>query len=279
MVALVQHRDDHRDPGHLWRSRVTAYYSGPIVARRFHSLILCYHGVSDAWEHSLAVRPRALERQVRSLIRRGYRPVSADDAVEGGSRRFHVTFDDAYTNVASGLAILEALDVPATVFACASYADDGRALDIPELAAAVAVFGNHMATMTWDELGDLAERGVEIGSHTLTHPHLPRLSDAELERELDESRRRFEDVLGRPCRYLAYPFGDDDERVYRAAERAGYAAAFSLRGSADKTDRYALPRVDLYRRDGLIRTTLKTSFVRSPAVAALTRLRAVTGRT
>jgi peptidoglycan/xylan/chitin deacetylase (PgdA/CDA1 family) len=249
------------------------------VARRFHSLILCYHGVSDAWEHSLAVRPRALERQIRSLIRRGYRPVRASEAVAGGGRRqFHVTFDDAYKNVASGLAILDALDVPATVFACASYADDGRALDIPELAAAVAAFGDHMATMTWDELGELAERGVEIGSHTLSHPHLPRLSDSELERELVESRRRFEDVLGRPCRFLAYPFGDDDERVYRAAQRAGYAAAFSLRGSADKSDRYAVPRVDLYRRDGLIRTTLKTSFVRGPAVAALTRLRAAARR-
>ena len=65
--------------------------------------------------------------------------------------------------------------------------------------------------MTWDELRALAERGVEIGSHTLTHPHLPLLSDEELLRELGDSREQFEAELNRPCRYLAYPYGENDD--------------------------------------------------------------------
>lgn len=132
-----------------------------------------------------------------------------------------------------------------------------------------------MATMTWAELAALSERGVEVGSHTLTHPHLPRLSDEELRRELVESRERLQDKLGRSCRYLAYPFGDDDERVHRAAERAGYEAAFALRATADPFDRYAIPRVDIYRKDTLLHTTLKTSLARRPAVAAASWVRAL----
>jgi peptidoglycan/xylan/chitin deacetylase (PgdA/CDA1 family) len=244
------------------------------LSSHFRSLILCYHGVSDAWTHSLGVRPRALELQVRSLLRRGYRPVGASEAVTGRPRLLHVTFDDAYRNVDAGLQILDRLSVSATVFACPAYADDGRPLDVPEVADAAAAHPEHMATMTWDDLAAIAERGVEVGSHTLTHPHLPQLTDEDLRRELLESRRRMEDVLGRSCRYLAYPYGDDDERVHRAAERAGYEAAYSLRARANPFDRYAIPRVDLYRRDTLFRATLKTSLARRPAVAAADWIRA-----
>ena len=100
--------------------------------------------------------------------------------------------------------------------------------------------------MTWDDLRDAAERGVEIGSHTLSHPHLPRLHDDELERQLRESRAKIEDELGRVCRFLAYPFGDDDARVHAAAARAGYEAADPLWTFDRPVDRHALPRLDLY---------------------------------
>lgn len=239
----------------------------PHVSRRFRSLILAYHAVSDAWVHQLAMPTLLMERQLRSLLYRGFRPASAGDTLSGARRLLHVTFDDAYKSVAGALPILERLGLRATVFACAGYADDGRPLDVPELAEEAAAHPEHLATMTWDELRDLAERGVEIGSHTVSHPHLPELSDAELDRELRESRGRCEEELGRPCRFLAYPYGEHDARVQTAVRRAGYAAAFSLRGRTSPTNLYALPRVDLYPRDTLWRATLKTSFVRQPATA------------
>lgn len=241
-------------------------------------LVLCYHGVSDSFDHSLAVKPGALEGQLRGLVRRGYRPVTAGDTLNESGRVLHVTFDDAYKNVFDAVPILQGMNVHATVFACTGFAVDGRPLDVPETAEAAAESAGDMATMTWDELRSLAEQGIEVGSHTVSHPHLPRLADEELERELRESRTQLEDELGRPCRFLAYPFGDDDERVYRSAERAGYEGAFSLRGPAKGHDRYAIPRVDIYRRDTALRARLKTSSLRRPAVAALTRLRAFGSR-
>ena len=222
-------------------------------------LVLCYHGVSDSWPSGLSVGPRQLEQQLRSLLRRGYRPADADRAVAGRGRLIHVTFDDAYRSVAAALPVLELLGVPATVFACASFADDGREPDVRELAYEVRSYPGELLTMDWDRLRDLAERGVEIGSHTFTHARLPDVPDGQLDAELRDSRERIADELRRPCRFLSYPYGEQDARVRAAAERAGYDAAFALPGKRTFADRYAIPRVGVYRADRGVRFLVKTS--------------------
>jgi peptidoglycan/xylan/chitin deacetylase (PgdA/CDA1 family) len=226
--------------------------------RRFQPLVLCYHAVSEMWADGLAVRPRELENQLRSVLRR-YRPVGAAEVVEGRGKLLHVTFDDAFRSVHSAIEMLDELGISATVFACTDYADDGRPLAIPELAREAASHPDELTTMRWDELRALADRGVEVGSHTLTHAHLTYLSDADLARELRDSRQRIEDELGRSCRFLAYPYGEEDGRVQAAARAAGYVAAFGLPGTDRPINRYSLPRVGVWRTDSLLRMTLKTS--------------------
>jgi peptidoglycan/xylan/chitin deacetylase (PgdA/CDA1 family) len=221
-------------------------------------LVLCYHAVSDGWDDVLSVGPLALERQLRRLLALRYRPASAGEAVAHRGRVLHVTFDDAFRSVHAAVPVLERLGVPATVFACTGYAERGDPLAVPELAAEAAAHPGELATMTWDELRSLAERGVEVGSHTVTHAHLRRLAHDDLARELRDSRERLEAELDRPCRFLAYPYGEEDGRVRRAAREAGYEAAFGL--SPDGVaDRFAVPRVGIWRHDGLARVTLKTA--------------------
>jgi peptidoglycan/xylan/chitin deacetylase (PgdA/CDA1 family) len=239
------------------------------------ALVLCYHALTEDWPHALATPLATFERQLEGILRRGYRPASASEVVERGGRLLHVTFDDAFRSVSRGLPVLERLRLPASVYASTGFAGEGRPLDVPELAADAAAHPDALATMDWDALRGLAERGVEIGSHTVTHPHLPRLSDEEVRRELQDSRRQIEDELARPCRFLAYPFGDEDARVRAAAAAAGYEAAFALPGREDRIERFAIPRVGVYRRDTGLRLRLKTTRgLRRPA-AALLRL---TGR-
>jgi peptidoglycan/xylan/chitin deacetylase (PgdA/CDA1 family) len=222
-------------------------------------LVLCYHAVSADWEHQLAVRPDDLLEQVGRLVRHGYRPVSAAEALEGRSKTLHVTFDDAFRSVSQVVPALARLGARTTVFACPGYADDGRRLEVGELAAETSAPADEVETMRWDELRELLERGVEVGSHTVSHPRLTRLSDAELEGELGRSKEQLEDELGRPCPFLAYPFGDQDARVRAAARRAGYAGAFALPGERRPLDPYAVPRVGVYRKDTRLRLALKCS--------------------
>jgi peptidoglycan/xylan/chitin deacetylase (PgdA/CDA1 family) len=226
--------------------------------RRSRPLVLCYHAVSASWTHPLSISPRLFKRQVESLLRRGYVPCSASDAMAGTRRSLHVTFDDAFRSVSAGVDVLERFGVPATVFVCAACGDDGSPPPVPELAAEVEAHPDELATMTWGELGALAERGVEVASHTATHPHLPELSSVELDRELQGSRERIEDELRRPCRFLAYPFGEEDARVRAAARRAGYEAAFALSTKGETPDRFAVRRIGVYPNDRPARLAIKS---------------------
>ena len=238
------------------------------------SFTLCYHSVSDDWDHQLAIRRASFERQLRSVIRRRYRPVSADEALAGAGRVFHVTFDDAYRDIAAALDFIKSLGGSATIFAATAFADDGAPLAVPELEDEVRAHPERLLTMNWDELRGLVARGFEVGSHTVSHPHLPSLSDDELDAELLGSKLRCEEELGVPCRYLAYPYGEHDDRVRAAARRAGYVAAFALHGQNPRADPFAVPRVDLYRNDGRAVETIKTSPLRRPAFATARLLRA-----
>ena len=197
-------------------------------------LVLCYHAVSPTWEHRLAIHPDLLLRQVRALSR---------------FRQVHATFDDAFRSAATVFPALERLGVTLQIFVCTRYALVGAPLTISELAGDDP---EQLATMNWEELREHAARGVAIGSHAVSHPHLTTLSDVELRRELNESKQEIEDRLDRPCHDLAYPYGEHDARVRTAARAAGYARAYALRGS--RSDAYAAPRLDLYRRHTVPRT-------------------------
>jgi peptidoglycan/xylan/chitin deacetylase (PgdA/CDA1 family) len=240
------------------------------VPRKFRSFIVCYHAASAGWDHDLSLAPPEIERHVAFLLRSGFRPGSVADAL-AGRRVLHVTFDDAFRSVVDVLPELERLRVPVTMFACSDFARDGRPLDVPELALDARAEPEKLATMNWDALRALAERGVEIGSHTVSHPHLTRLTDAELARELQDSRERVAAELGR-CRYLAYPYGEYDSRVSAAAAAAGYEAAFALAApERPDVEIYAIPRVGIYRSDGIARVALKAIRPARRAAAALRR--------
>jgi peptidoglycan/xylan/chitin deacetylase (PgdA/CDA1 family) len=200
-------------------------------------VVLCYPAVSRFWDHRLSIHPDLLIRQVRLFSR---------------VRRVRATFDDAFRSAASVFPKLEQAGVPVQLFVCTGYAREGKPLAIAELAGDDP---EQLKTMTWEELRAHAARGVDIGSHGVAHAHLTRLTDAELRRELTESKRQIEDELGRPCADLAYPYGEHDERVRAAVRAAGYERAYGL--TDDGRDPYALRRVDLYRRHSPVRALLR----------------------
>jgi peptidoglycan/xylan/chitin deacetylase (PgdA/CDA1 family) len=237
-------------------------------------LVLCYHAVSDTWHHRLSVPAEALEAQLRHLIGQGWRPVGALEAATGRGKLMHVTFDDAFTSVRNALPVLERTGARATVFACAGYAGEGRPLAVPELDGEPAA---ELETMTWDELRGLVERGLEVSSHTVSHPHLPLLSDDELAAELRDSKQHLEDELGRSCTVLAYPFGECDDRVRAAAKAAGYEVAFGLPGDATGRDPFDLFRVGVWNGDSARKVAFKANgLVRSPTALKLRRVLGVT---
>jgi peptidoglycan/xylan/chitin deacetylase (PgdA/CDA1 family) len=98
------------------------------------------------------------------------------------------------------------------------------------------------------ELKQLADAGMTIGAHTLSHPTLVEQPVDLARTEIAHCRKAVETFLGKPVWAIAYPFGGPDsvgDREYRLAEAAGYECAFVNVGGTLGTapDRFSLPRI------------------------------------
>jgi peptidoglycan/xylan/chitin deacetylase (PgdA/CDA1 family) len=228
-------------------------------------LVLCYHGVSETWPAEIAVTPHDLRAQLDRLVRSGYRGATFTEAVTAPpfKRTLAVTFDDAYRSVLDlALPILDGLGLPGTVFAVTDFAESGRPLTWDGISMwAEGRHAHELHGLSWAELAALETAGWEIGSHTRTHPRLTQLDDDTLAEELVGSRAACERALGHPCLSIAYPYGDVDERVMTASEKAGYVVAAGLVPVRRAPDRAHLDvlRVGVYLPDTIRRFGLKTS--------------------
>lgn len=190
-------------------------------------VVLAYHAIheSEPGIHAPDVidAPATLERDVRALLAAGYRFRTAGELVAetGGAEppagTAVLTFDDGWRDGLTVAApLLARLGVRGTFFVCPG------------------LFGNHDPRMGEagrmllgpDEARALHDAGMELGAHSLNHPDLTEVDDAELRRQLAGSKEEVEAITGQPCRTFAYPFGCHDGRVRRAAGAAGYALAF-----------------------------------------------------
>ncbi len=107
-------------------------------------------------------------------------------------------------------------------------------------------------TLTVTELRSLAScADIDIGAHTVTHPQLSRLPQAERRREIRSSKTAIEGWIERPLAHFAYPFGDHDGATRQDVVAAGLAAACTTHCGilVDASDLYAIPRVAVLNGD------------------------------
>jgi peptidoglycan/xylan/chitin deacetylase (PgdA/CDA1 family) len=214
-----------------------------------HVAILMYHSIGAPSTESLrelTVEPSQFDDQLATLHDAGTRFVTvdevpallADPAAADGRPTVAVTIDDGLADLATGaVPALARYRAPATLFvptafvgATASWlrGDDGR-----------------RPMITWPALAELADAGLEVGSHghrhlasDVNHPDLVR-TDAL------RSRAQLEDRLGRPIRSFCFPFGYGPPAAREAVRRAGFAQACVIADLPAQSgdDRFALPRL------------------------------------
>ena len=234
-----------------------SWASGALAVRRLLApgprvRALIYHRFGEGRGDPYQVTPAAFEAQMRWLAEQG-RLVSLDDIaafVAGRRALAHdavlVTIDDGCRSLYThALPILRAYGVPAVAFVSAG------------LIATDAVGADHGERyLTWDELGQLREAGVEVGSHAWSHRSLGRATRAEALDEAARSRRVLEERLRAEVRSFAYPFGtraDFSPETDRLLEQAGYTIAFnSMHGAISPgLAPVSLPRVKIEGGEGL----------------------------
>ena len=93
---------------------------------------------------------------------------------------------------------------------------------------------------------------ISIGAHSVTHPSLTTLDKGARNREISESKRACENLVGKPVDGFAYPYGDFDDEVRKAVQANGftYAVAANNATVTAKSDRLALPRLQVLNWDG-----------------------------
>ncbi|MBM3666213.1 MAG: polysaccharide deacetylase family protein [Actinobacteria bacterium] len=225
------------------------------------SLVLSYHAVSPRWPSVLSVSPGRFREQLELLIERGYTGATFSQVVSGAAprRSLVVSFDDGYASVLEhAVPIMRELDLPGTIFVPTDFVGAPGPMRWPGIDEwSEGPFREELRCLDWDQLRGLRDAGWEVGSHTRSHPRLSRLQDDALLAELAGSRDRLREELGGDRRSLAFPYGDEDERVQRLAGQAGYAAAASMRCGPEQP--LCWPRVGVYPADRRWRFWLKTS--------------------
>jgi len=111
-------------------------------------------------------------------------------------------------------------------------------------------FQKRFFMMTRAQLEKLAQAGMTVGAHTVSHPVLAEQSDESALAEMIESRQALESMLGRRIWAFSYPFGEPSSvraREIACAERAGFECAFVNWGGGfgARLSRYAIPRVHI----------------------------------
>lgn len=206
--------------------------------------ILMYHVVSaptvGAPYPELFVPARVFGAQMRTLARHGYHGVTLSQV-------------DAYWR--SGVAL-----PPKPIVV--SF-DDGYLSDYTHALPALRRLGwPGVLNLEWDNLrpGDLPpllvrrliKAGWEVDSHTLTHPDLTTVSDAQLRDELVRSRDLIRRHFHVPADFFCYPAGRFDARVVAAVRAAGYRGATTTSpGLASPTQAFTLHRIRVDGTDGV----------------------------
>ncbi len=255
------------------------------------AVFLCYHSIAERGASYLSLPADLFERQLALLRRRRFRSGGIADLRRLlRSERLprptaFLTFDDGFRdNAETALPLLREYGFRPLVFVLPGHLDGGREFDWPEVAEARVAHPDEMQSLSWRQVDEMVGEGAEIGSHTLTHPHLDQLDDERLAHELAESRAQLVRRLG-VCETLAYPFGECNERVVEAARSAGYSFAFSLpQGPESRFGPLRIPRLNVDRRDRGSRFLLKLSaagrrFLLSDAAERTRRMRDALART
>jgi len=215
------------------------------------AIILMYHNIDippkGARIPNLYVTPRMFRFQMWYLRLAGYQVLSIQElvaAVEAGDTRHNMvalTFDDGYEDFyKNAYPVLKHYGYPSTVYVVSKLVGKNNVWDSRNENFAKPL-------MDWDTIREISKNGVQIGSHTKTHPELTRIQSDELNKEIAGSKNEIEDHLDRTIDAFCYPGGNQNKEVQEAVKKAGYRHAVTTqRGHVDKGyDPFALRRIPI----------------------------------
>jgi len=193
------------------------------LLRKIHPgecVVLYYHSVTPDQRTRFAAQLDILLRSAEPI------DVTKEVRLRPGVHYVGVTFDDGFENlVQQAIPELKKRNIPATVFVISDA-----------LGKAFGPAGRAEKVMSLEQLRSLPAELISIGSHTVTHPMLPLLSESEARTELMQSRGTLEGFLSRPVLTFSFPFGGFSQRLTELCREAGYERIFTTAPAFAFTD-------------------------------------------
>ena len=183
-------------------------------------VVLYYHSVNKA-------DIRNFEKQM-SCLRDNFTVVKPSEILstrnQNNSAIVAITFDDAFVNIAeNAVPILKKYGLSAGIFVPAAKMGHRPDWEIME-----NCHDHNELVMNRKQIAELDGKGFEINSHTLSHPKLVELEDAQQLSELKVSKQVLERLIGHEVLAISYPYGIHNERVCRNAKKCGYHLGFTI---------------------------------------------------
>ena len=217
----------HYDAAATWRRIEGIYRQARAIASGRRVPVVMYHRVVEQppeGRHGIWVTRERFAAQLDSLARRGcttigFAEYAAFLAGEAGlpKRPVILSFDDGYAdNCTVALPLLRERGMKAVVFLIGDARITTNAWDVAQGESEVPLLAG-------EQVREMADAGIEFGSHTRSHAALPGLPADRLRVEVAGSRRAIEERVGAPILSLCYPYGAVDAAAKEAVAEAGYA--------------------------------------------------------
>ncbi len=212
-------------------------------------IIINYHKIEHKSDFGITSRkPADFCNDLDELIENGYVTVTFQDLNDDAkiaSKPVIITFDDAYLSFYdSAYKNLLQRNMKAVVFVPVNYIGMRNKWD-------VQFFGKSYFHMNEDQIKEISQNNIEIGSHTLNHRYLNTLNDEELERELKESKSKLEKIVNKPVLSISYPFGKYNKRVLKYAKKYYKYGVQQINNSFKESEfrDFTLQRINIYKTD------------------------------
>ncbi|MDD3056254.1 MAG: polysaccharide deacetylase family protein [Aliarcobacter sp.] len=242
-----------------WRKNIL--YSYPRV--------LMYHMISEHLPKNkskfnrLRVKPSEFEKQLIWLKNNNFKSYTLSELVDLEQipeKSIIITFDDGYEdNFINAFPLLEKYGFKATIYIVLNRFEQNWATDKDLNQSSNEL--NNEKMLSNEQINEMINSGlIEIGSHTLDHVNLPKLTNEEKTIQLKESKEKIEEIFNITCNSFAYPFGFFDKDSVKIVEDLGYTnATTTVNGVFDKTkySNYEIPRIMVSGRQGLFSFILK----------------------
>jgi peptidoglycan/xylan/chitin deacetylase (PgdA/CDA1 family)/glycosyltransferase involved in cell wall biosynthesis len=256
----------HYDVRRTWRLAEAVYRRARAgKARPARIPVVMYHRIVETppeTRHGIWVTRDNFAAQLDSLARRGFTTITFRDYAEHldgrralPRRPIFLTFDDGYAdNYTTAFPLLKRHGMSATVFLIGDAGIAANVWDAAEGEPQIPLLGT-------DQIHEMADSGIEFGSHTLSHARLTELPPELLEAELAGSRRAIEERTGWAPVSLCYPYGAVSPAVKEATAAAGYQFGVASDSGPPRfgDDLYEIRRAQVFPRTDAFGFWKKTS--------------------